>query len=168
MKAAMIPLLGAVLASTSAWGADPKAPGDWTVFTPKLPNTETGCERKSAARGIEARGDFNGDGKPDLVRMEVNPKSKKSRLVAYLDPKRPPVSITQEEEAADAMEYLFVELVKPGKVETWCGKSKECADEPASVTLKHPGFLYGKCESFSSLIYWDAKKKAFTSVTFSD
>ena len=127
--------------------------------------------QKSQTRFFVVRGDFDGDGQPDLAELLVNPTSQKFALFVKL------YSTGKWQQLGDpydlgALQRFGIDLVKPGKYETACGKGYDesfCAHgEPDYLLLSHPAIDFIYTESADIVFYWDEKTKAFREIAMSD
>lgn len=127
--------------------------------------------KKSLTRFFRVEGDFDGDGKTDIAELLINPTTKQFAPFVKL-------ASTQKwqmlSEAGDlgSLDRFAIELVKPGKYETACGKGYDesfCAHgEPDYLVLSHPAIDFIYTESADSIFYWDEKKRAFHEISMSD
>jgi hypothetical protein len=149
--------------------AQERPPDGWRRPT----GTESADEwrQKSQTRFFVVRGDFDGDGKPDLAELLVNPTSKKFALFVKL------FSVGKWQQLGESydlgsLQRFGINLVKPGKYETACGKGYDdsfCAHgEPDYLTLGHPAIDFIYTESSDSIFYWDTKTRRFREIAMSD
>src|SRR5712691_1804769 len=120
--------------------------------------------QKHSTRFLLVKGDFDGDGKPDVAELLLNPGSNRFALFVRL------ASTSKWErlgEPIDAknLDRFGIDFVKPGKYETACGKGYgdyACAHgEPDFLTLSTPGIDFFYTESSDSIFYWDQRLGKF-------
>ncbi len=127
--------------------------------------------KKSPTKFFRVEGDFDGDGKSDIAELLVNSTEKKFALFVKL------ASTAKWQKLGDAgdlgsLDRFGIDLVKPGKYETACGKGYDdsfCAHgEPDYLVLSHPAIDFIYTESADSIFYWDEKTKTFREIAMSD
>jgi hypothetical protein len=127
--------------------------------------------KKSPTRFLVVKADFEGDGGVDLAELLVNPTTKKFALFVKL-------ATTEKWQmlggplALGDLDRFGIDLVKPGKYETACGKTYDdsfCAHgEPDYLTLTHPAIDLIYTESSDVIFYWNRKSKTFQQIQMSD
>jgi hypothetical protein len=126
---------------------------------------------KSRSRFLTVKGDFDGDGKPDIAELLVNTERKNFAISVKLG------STGKYDQVGDEVETKWlsemgIALVKPGRYETACGKGYDdsfCAHgEPDYLTVSNPAIDFFVEESADSMLYWDEKEKTFKKVQMSD
>jgi hypothetical protein len=139
---------------------------EWTLFKP--PTARPSCYPTDIpGRGVEARGDFNGDGRPDVARIEVSLKNQRGRLAVWLNGDEAPPLVLREWK--DVREENFVGPVEPSTQQTWCGKTGQCGpgDVP-TIVLKRTSIAFGACQSSEEIFYWVFEQQQFKEVWISD
>ena len=107
----------------------------------------------------ELRADFDGNGRPDVARLQINPRTRHRRLAVWLNgAEKPQILVDDSEDFAGS----FMTLVSKGT------KQVSIEDGQTAVTLKTPGIGYGGCQSSESVYYCDAKSKTFKNIWISD
>jgi hypothetical protein len=133
---------------------------DWVAFRDKLPVP------------FHVRGDFNGDQTTDDAWMLLRKDNRGWGLFVFLaQPGGPHQVIKVEENDMDlSPQSMGINLVKPGKYETACGKGySDCGPgEPPVLKLKFDAIEYFVFESASSIVYWNEKKQQFVKIAISD
>jgi hypothetical protein len=136
-------------------------------------HSETSDEwrKKSPDRFVAVKGDFDGDGKPDIAELLVNPSAKQFALFVSLSSNRN-WQLLAKSDAMGNFDRFGIDYVKPGKYETACGKGYgdyACAHgEPDLLELKRPAIDFIYTESSDTIYYWDQKSKSFQAVLMSD
>ena len=127
--------------------------------------------RKSPARFFRVDGDFDGDGKTDVAELLINPAEKKFAIFVNLASNQT-WQMLGEPGDLGVLDRFAIDLVKPGKYETACGKGYDdsfCAHgEPDYLVLRHPAIDFIYTESADSIHYWDDKTKSFHEIAMSD
>jgi hypothetical protein len=127
--------------------------------------------QKSPTRFLRVTGDFDSDGKPDLAELLINPVSSQFALFVKLS-STGKWQMLGEPYDENSLDRFGIDLVKPGKYETACGKGYgdyACAHgEPDSLKLSTPAIDIFYTESSDSIVYWDSVTKAFREVLISD
>ena len=127
--------------------------------------------KKSPTQFFRVEGDFDGDGKPDVAELLINPTEKKCAIVVKLASAQ-----TWQLLGAPAdlgvLDRFAIDLVKPGKYETACGKGYDesfgAHGEPDYLVLRNPAIDFIYTESSDSIFYWDTKKNVFREIAMSD
>jgi hypothetical protein len=126
---------------------------DWVAFRDKLPEP------------FHVHGDFNGDQQTDDAWMLLRKDNRGWGLFVFLArPGGPPQVIKVEENGMDlSPQSMGINLVKPGKYETACGKGySDCGPgEPPVLKLKY--FVFE-----SASVHWNEKKQQFGKIATSD
>jgi hypothetical protein len=156
-----------LLVSSAAFAQD--LPTGWRRAN--LAERASPWRRKSPTRFFRVEGDFDGDGRTDVAELLMNPTQKKFAVFVKL-------AGTQKwqrlGDAGDlgALDRFAIDLVKPGRYETACGKGYDdslCAHgELDYLVLSHPAIDFIYTESADSIFYWDQKTKAFREIAMSD
>jgi hypothetical protein len=127
--------------------------------------------RKSPTRFFHVEGDFDGDGKSDVAELLINPKQKQFCVFVKLA-SFPTWQMLGDPGDLGSLDRFAIDLVKPGKYETACGKGYDdsfCAHgEPDYLVLSRPAIDFIYTESADSIFYWDHKTKAFREIAMSD
>jgi hypothetical protein len=127
--------------------------------------------QKSPTRFLVVKGDFDGDGKPDVAEVFVNPSESRFSIFVRLH------AVDRWQKAGHETEIKWLEemgisLVKPGRYETACGKGYDdsfCAHgEPDYLRLSANGIDFFVQESADSIIYWDKTNRTFQTIQMSD
>jgi len=144
-------------------------PAGWR--RPSLAETAAKWRQKSPTRFFTVRGDFDGDGKPDIAELLVNPSRSQFALFVKLA-SADTWQLLDKPYDLKSLGRFGIEVVKPGKYETACGKGYgdwACANgEPDWLRLAHPGIDFFYTESSDSIYYWDTQSKKFRQVVMSD
>lgn len=151
-----------------------------TVFAQDLPigwrraNTverSSAWRKKSPTRFLRVEGDFDGDGKSDIAELFINPTEKKFAVFVRLASGKN-WQMLGEPGALGDLDRFAIDLVKPGKYQTPCGKGYDdsfCAHgEPDYLVLKNSAIDFIYTESADSIFYWEAKKNGFRDIAMSD
>ena len=115
---------------------------------------------------IPIRGDFDHDGKTDVVKFVAKPKGDYQLIVRRKRAGRP-VSIITSVVRSD-MPNLFLTIAKPGRWRTWCGKGGGSVSAPcprAFVDLYGMTIDFGTEGSTEFVAIWTGRK--FTVVQLS-
>jgi hypothetical protein len=157
----------AVLSASFVLAQD--APAGWRQPTQEEASDE--WRDKSPTRFLVVNGDFDGDGKPDTSALFVNSDSNQFALFVKL-------GATGKWQMADKPVDIMwfgrygIDLVKPGKYQTACGKSYSeyaCSHgESESLKVSSGAINFFSHESSESYFYWDKKEKTFRKVLMTD
>lgn len=115
-------------------------------------------------------GDFDGNGLVDHAWILIPERGEGWGLFVFLTRRAAAPRIIQlfSEGGCCAQAYALAR-VPPGRHLTFCGRLSDCsAGQPASITLKHPGFEFMTLGTASGLYYWSPAANAFRSVTVAD
>jgi len=166
--AKLVVLIFAVAALQTALAAQ-DLPKGWR--RPTKAETSDNWRSKSSTRFQVAKGDFDGDGKPDIAELLVNPSRKRWALFVKLGSTARWQRVGDENEM-DWLGGMGIKLVKPGRYETACGKGYGedfCAHgEPKFLKISTDALDLFKEESADSMAYWDPKRNTFRFVQMSD
>ena len=165
LKAAIcvFPLLAAFAFLSSAEAQ--QVPEGWR--RPTRAETPQKWRMKSVTRFLSVKGDFDGDGKPDLAELLIKRSVSDYALFVWLSSSRSrsPQSIWE-----GGLANIGIKLVHPGRYETLCNSDpSECDPRtPTKIDLKNDGvefFSYGMTRSF---VFWDKEAKKFQWVPIGD
>ncbi len=126
---------------------------------------------KNPTRFTVVNGDFDGDGKPDSAELLVNSASNQFGLFVRLAATGKWEMISKP---LDAMwlPHFGIDLVKPGKYPTACGKTYglyACAHgEPEELKVPNGAIDLFYREKSESYYYWDKKEKTFRKIVMTD
>ena len=127
--------------------------------------------QKSRTRYLLVKGDFDGDGKSDTAELLLNPSANQFALFVKLASSAK-WQMLGEPFDVKVLDRFGIDLVKPGKYQTACGKGYgdyACAHgEPNFLLLSAPGIDLFYTESLDSIFYWDRKSGKFVEVLMSD
>jgi hypothetical protein len=127
---------------------------------------------EDAHRYSLVRGDFNGDGVLDEVRLLVRARGSGLAIFAFVSQDKGPFRaiLLDEKQDTSYINVLGIASVAPGLYKTACGKGYfNCGEgEPAEILLRHQGIRYYKIGSASSIFYWDDRTNAFKLIAISD
>jgi hypothetical protein len=115
---------------------------------------------KSPPNGWEIHGDFDGNGKKDIARLEDNAQQKKRRLAVWLNGAGTPV-VLEENILRSASDYLSVKA--PGVFEPFIDST-----DKTPVKVEFEAIATGTCESSEVIYYWDKATKKFKQVWTGD
>jgi hypothetical protein len=160
-----LPLIFVAAFSMAQVGTQPTLPAGWRKPTPV---EATGAWRKkSPARFLLVRGDFDGDGREDVAELLVSDSGKSFALFVWLSSQRRWQSI----HGADApLGDLGISLVLPKTFDTLCASDPSACDPgaPATVDLKNKAIKFVAWGEASSIFYWEPSAQAFRNVPMSD
>ncbi len=115
--------------------------------------------------------DFDGDGKPDPAELLVNASANQFALFVKLA-STGKWRLTDGPFDIKSLDRFGIDLVKPGKYETACGKGYgdyACAHhEPDFMKVSTAAIDLFYTESSDSILYWDSSTKAFRKILISD
>jgi hypothetical protein len=159
-----------LLALTSSAAFSQQAlPTGWRK--PTLVEASGAWRKKSPTKFLVVRGDFDGDGKADTAEILISESAGQFALFAKL-------AATEKwqmlGEASDikALDRFGIDLVKPGKYETACGKGYDdsfCAHgEPDFLNLPHAAIDFIYTKSYDIIFYWESNTKTFREIQMSD
>jgi hypothetical protein len=157
-----------VLTSSAAFPQQ-TLPAGWRK--PTLAESSGAWRKKSPTKFLVVRGDFDGDGKADTAEILI---SESVAQFAFFVKLAATEKWQMLGEASDVkvLDRFGVDLVKPGKYETACGKGYDdsfCAHgEPDFLHLSHPAIDFIYTESSDSIFYWEASTKTFREIQMSD
>jgi hypothetical protein len=167
LRQAFVVVLLAVLLCSAALAQD--LPAEWR--TANTVEKSPAWRKKSPTRFFLVEGDFDGDGKSDIAEILVNPTEKKFALFVRLA-STPKWQMLGEAGGLGLLDRFGIDLVKPGKYQTACGKGYDdsfCAHgEPDYLTLSHPAIDFIYTESADSIFYWERNTKLFRQIQMSD
>lgn len=160
-------LILALAVSESASG-EQLLPKGWRRPTTKEFDDE--WRRKDPSKFLRARGDFDGDGREDVVELLVQRQGNSAGLFVWRAVNPVPLLLVKFEKKELKLQGTAV--VEPGEYRTACGKGYgewACAHgEPEVLKLKHQAIDLFYEGSAVSIFYWDAARKAFIEVQMSD
>jgi hypothetical protein len=163
----IIPIFLAAMVLTTAHAQD--LPSGWR--RPLKSEVADDWRNKSGSRFLVVRGDFDGDGHPDVAELLVNPSRKRWAIFVKLGVTKHWQRVGDENEMG-WLGGMGISLVKPGKHETACGKGygdEFCAHgEPKYLKLSTDAIDFFKEESADSVAYWDQKSHQFRFIQMSD
>jgi hypothetical protein len=122
---------------------------------------------ESRNKFLVARGDFDGDGAPDVARLLVSVDGRQMALFVFLG-SGPWLQLDAMK--SEQLEVMGIDALPPGAHRTVCGKGyRNCEPgEPEILELRFPGIDYFKAESASSVFYWSPADKRFLRLWLSD
>jgi len=138
---------------------------------PHPAETTEGWRRKSSTRFFVVKADFDGDGKEDIAELLISPSTNKFSLFVRL------AATDRWEMVGEPTDLGYlgsfgVDVVKPGRYETACGKGYDdsfCAHgEPDYLRLTRPAIDLIYHESADVIFYWDPTIKKFKQIQMSD
>jgi hypothetical protein len=134
---------------------------------PTLAEATGAWRKKSPARFLVVRGDFDGDGRDDVAELLVSDSGKTFGLFVWLSGQRRWQSIHG---ADTSLGDLGISLVLPKKFDTLCADDPSmCAPSaPATVDLKNKAIEFFAWGEASSIFYWDPSAQAFRNAPMSD
>jgi hypothetical protein len=125
--------------------------------------------------GVEARGDFDGDGRMDAARLVENNDRTRCAVFITHSPKGTLAHLQRwvgESACTDpGNARFFVALENPSTkpIDTWCGKGGGCEPgDPATLVLTRPAIAVGAYEAGYSLTYWDQQAQNWRETVISD
>ncbi len=118
---------------------------EWVLANPKL-NSE--CPPTGVA---EIHADFDGDGKADVARLQVNKKTKRQRLAIWLNDAAQPLVVYEGEDGNGD-----IAKVLPGKYKSLDGL------EQSDLHVNLPSINFAPdCGAYNVVYQWDKKTKKF-------
>jgi len=125
--------------------------------------------KHSKERYVVARGDFDGDGKPDEARIMLSVDGKRAALVVNLSTSGRKV-LHEEQSAEFVLAVMGIEVLRSGHHRTACGKGYfECSPgEPGVLVTRWDSIDYFKYESVDSVFCIPVRGEAFRRVWLSD
>ena len=167
LRQAAVLIFLAVLLSTVARAQD--LPEGWR--RPTRSESSGDWRKKNPTRFVVVKGDFDGDGRPDVAELLVNPSTKQFALFVSLSSAQKWQMLNKPYDMA-AFDRFGIDNPKPGKYETACGKGYgdyACAHgEPDWLKLTTPAIDFFYTESSESVFYGDTKAKQFREALISD
>ena len=160
-----LPLILLAAYSIAQVSAEQTLPAGWRK--PALAEATGTWRKKSPARFLVVRGDFDGDGRDDVAELLVSDSGKSFGLFVWLSSQRRWQSI----HGADAsLGDLGISLVLPKKFDTLCADDPSmCAPSaPATVDLKNEAIRFFAWGATSSIFYWDPSTQAFRNAPMGD
>ena len=154
------PFCGPALAETDTMWTPIIPPGWDKVTMPDLLSTGDFGFRASQVSGyMEARGDFDGDGRPDVAEVYVNRHTGNHAVFITLNARAVARIYKVIEAPANLMARIGISRTVPGEYRNACpkgyGADKACA--PALFKLKNDGVAYFTFESAQKMFYWDGR-----------
>ena len=144
-------------------------PTGWRKPTPA--EASGAWRRESPTKFLVVKGDFDGDGKADTAEILINESAGRFALFVRLASTGKYQTLGESYDVKE-LDRFGIDLVKPGKYETACGKGYDdsfCAHgEPDFLELPHPGIDFIYTESADSIFYWDPSTKTFREIQMSD
>jgi hypothetical protein len=125
--------------------------------------------RDSPGKFAVARGDFDGDGKPDEARIMLSADGSKAAIVVALSSGGQKV-IFEDPDASAVLAGMGIEALGPGKRRTACGKGAfPCAvGEPEVLSTRWDGVDYFKYGGADSVFYLPKRGGKFQRVRLSE
>jgi hypothetical protein len=129
--------------------------------------------KNSPTQYVEAKADFDGDGKEDHAALFTADDGKSEAVFVKLTSRN-----AGEWVAAASVEHpkpsmgvgMGISVAKPRTIKTACGKGYwNCkTGEPSELNLKTSGIIFFRFESADSILYWDKATKQFKQIWTSD
>jgi hypothetical protein len=157
--------------STVAFAANSAPPQGWRFPTEADYKDGWAEYRDRFPVPFHVTGDFDGDGLVDHAWILIREGGEGWGLFVFLARRAgPPRMIQLFSEGGCCAQAYALARVPPGKHLTFCGgRLAGCSTgQPASVTLRHPGFEFMTLGTASGLYYWSPAAKTFRSVTVAD
>jgi hypothetical protein len=156
-------------------GGGPEPPHGWRVPLPSeaMPEGDGSWRAPRPDHALKVSADFDGDGVVDHAALLVRESDR--RLGVFVAVGRDH-SWRQVDAAESSMKGVLddpalisvigIEVAAPGKYVTYCGRGySDCSPSaPKDVTIKKPGLVLFKAESWSVLFYWDDESRRFTAM----
>jgi hypothetical protein len=137
--------------------------------------SEVGADRLANAMGkghLTVEADFTGDGQMDRAMLLVKRGGHRFGLFVFLSSRAgSPKAYLLHEDNIELLQRIGIQLVKPGRYETACGKkyTDTCGNHNLPVIyLEHDAINYFQPESAESYFYWDDSTKRFDLAYISD
>ncbi len=175
LAAASIVLLGLACATGQAKDADLPLPRGWhTVPLDRYKNTYNWDVRKSLPKGgLEARGDFKGDGHIEVARVLERKKRKHCAGVLTALSGRHVVQRMYEgfqgfcAKGPGADFYVAAEPPSQNIKVIFCNSAAYCTKD-GFLRLVRPGFRYGYYKMYESIVFWDDRTRSWASATIAE
>jgi hypothetical protein len=144
----------------TAW--TPTVPPGWDKVAPlDLFGTGDFGFRASQVDGyMEATGDFDGDGRPDLAEVYLNRHTGNHAVFITLNARAVARVYKVIEAPANLLVRIGISRAVPGEYRNACWKNKEAKGNtctPATFHMKYDGLAYFTFEAASQLVYWDGR-----------
>jgi hypothetical protein len=158
-----------VFAALSTIAAAQELPQGWR--RPTQSETSEAWRNKSPSHFVVVKGDFDGDGQPDVAEILINPSRNRWAIFVKLAATQHWQRVGDQNEMS-WLAGMGLSPVKAGRYETACGKGygeEFCGyGEPKYLKLSTDAIDFFKEESADSIVYWDQKKHAFRFIQMSD
>ena len=124
---------------------------------------------ESKDRFAVARGDFDGDGKPDEARLMLSADGARAAIIVMLSSAGQKV-VFQDPDASAVLAGMGIEVLPPGRRRTACGKGAfACAEgEPEVLATSWDGIDYFKYGGADSVFYLPKRSGKFQRVRLSE
>ena len=149
-------------------------PDEWRLPTEKELSKEP-LREKSPTKNAKIEADFNGDGNIDHAFLLKRTTYNGEGLVIWLSTTSEYSwqvidEISRGEENQNIGPLWGIDLAKPGKYKTACGKGYWVCEngEPEVLELKLPGIWHYKFENTASMWFWDTSTNKFQRIWISD
>jgi len=143
----------------------------WSAPTESELTDNLGWRKENPNLYISAKADFDGDGREDEARLLISDKENKMGLFVTLSSQKGANPLLLEVIADKRMvEVMGIEVAKPGKYKTACGKGYWACKkgEPSELKLTIPAIDFFTFESANSFFVWDTKTRKFKRIWMSD
>lgn len=153
------PVSTPALAVDAAW--TPTIPPGWDKVTglDLLSTGDFGFRAWQVDGYMEASGDFDGDGRPDLAEVYVNRHTGNHAVFITLNARAVARVYKVIEAPANLMARIGISRTVPGAYRTACadgyGDGKACT--PQIFKAKYDGIVYFSFDSVANMIYWDGR-----------